>query len=68
MHRRCRDVLCLLFFIAFWAGMFVICGVAFKNGGAAALQQAAPGQRDGCPPLLSPFRAAAQLAAQASTA
>ncbi|GLC34986.1 hypothetical protein PLESTB_001185800 [Pleodorina starrii] len=32
VKRRCRDVLCLLLFIAFWVGMFLICGFAFKNG------------------------------------
>ncbi|PNH05032.1 Choline transporter-like protein 2, partial [Tetrabaena socialis] len=32
INRRCRDILCLLLFIVFWAGMFVICGIAFKEG------------------------------------
>jgi hypothetical protein len=31
-QRSCRDVLCLLIFIAFWAGMFVICGIAVRQG------------------------------------
>ncbi len=34
--RKCRDVLCLLFFLAFWAGMFVVCGFAAKNGALRA--------------------------------
>lgn len=32
VHRKCRDVLCLLFFIAYWAGMFVVCGLAYTQG------------------------------------
>lgn len=35
IHRKCRDVLCLMLFIAFWAGMFIICGVAFSQGEGA---------------------------------
>jgi len=31
--RKCRDVLFLLFFTAFWAGMFYVCGIAFEKGG-----------------------------------
>ncbi len=31
-ERKCRDVLCLLLFLVFWGGMFVICGFAVKNG------------------------------------
>lgn len=31
-NRRCRDVLFLLFFVAYWAGMFVVCGIAFQEG------------------------------------
>jgi hypothetical protein len=31
-NRRCRDVLFLLLFIAYWAGMFVVCGIAFQEG------------------------------------
>lgn len=31
-NRKCRDVLFLLFFIAYWAGMFVVCGIAFQEG------------------------------------
>lgn len=31
-NRKCRDVLFLLFFIAYWAGMFVVCGIAFREG------------------------------------
>ncbi len=30
--RTCRDVLFLLLFIAYWAGMFVVCGFAFQKG------------------------------------
>mmetsp|Transcript_16614 Transcript_16614/g.35931 ORF Transcript_16614/g.35931 Transcript_16614/m.35931 type:complete len:775 (-) Transcript_16614:968-3292(-) len=32
IKRKCRDVICLVFFIAFWAGMFIICGLAFAQG------------------------------------
>ncbi|GFR50844.1 hypothetical protein Agub_g13116 [Astrephomene gubernaculifera] len=32
INRKCRDVLCLLFFGAFWVGMFIICGIAFRDG------------------------------------
>ncbi|GAX82666.1 hypothetical protein CEUSTIGMA_g10092.t1 [Chlamydomonas eustigma] len=32
VHRKCRDVLCLLLFIAFWAGMFLVCGIAYQQG------------------------------------
>ncbi len=28
--RKCTDVLCLLLFVAFWAGMFVIAGIGFR--------------------------------------
>eukprot|EP00735_Rhodelphis_limneticus_P000850 TRINITY_DN1137_c0_g1::TRINITY_DN1137_c0_g1_i1::g.17256::m.17256 TRINITY_DN1137_c0_g1::TRINITY_DN1137_c0_g1_i1::g.17256 ORF type:complete len:759 (-),score=172.72,sp/B0JZD0/CTL5_XENTR/28.89/7e-83,Choline_transpo/PF04515.7/85,Choline_transpo/PF04515.7/75,Choline_transpo/PF04515.7/2.5e-101,TMEM192/PF14802.1/4.3e+02,TMEM192/PF14802.1/0.061,DUF1289/PF06945.8/0.25 TRINITY_DN1137_c0_g1_i1:232-2508(-) len=31
-NRSCRDVIMLLFFICFWIGMFVICGVAVDKG------------------------------------
>lgn len=31
-NRKCRDVLFLLFFIAYWSGMFVVCGIAFQEG------------------------------------
>ncbi|KAI8472764.1 MAG: plasma-membrane choline transporter-domain-containing protein [Monoraphidium minutum] len=30
--RKCRDVLFLLAFAAYWAGMFVVAGIAFKEG------------------------------------
>ncbi|MEW5314523.1 MAG: hypothetical protein WDW38_006015 [Sanguina aurantia] len=30
--RRCRDILCLLIFVAFWAGMFIVAGIAFTTG------------------------------------
>jgi hypothetical protein len=29
--RKCTDVLCLLLFVAFWAGMFVIAGIGFAH-------------------------------------
>lgn len=32
--RRCRDVLFLLIFIAYWVGMFVVCAIAFQAGGS----------------------------------
>lgn len=32
IKRRCRDVLCLLIFIAFWCGMIVIAAVAYQEG------------------------------------
>jgi hypothetical protein len=31
-NRKCRDVLFLLFFVAYWVGMFVVCGIAFREG------------------------------------
>ena len=31
-QRRCRDVLWLLLFMAFWIGMFVVCGVGLSKG------------------------------------
>lgn len=31
--RRCTDILCLIIFIAFWVGMFIIGGYAFNKGG-----------------------------------
>uniref|UniRef100_A0A7S0RW54 Choline transporter-like protein n=1 Tax=Chlamydomonas leiostraca TaxID=1034604 RepID=A0A7S0RW54_9CHLO len=31
-NRKCRDILCLLIFLAFWAGMFVICAFAVREG------------------------------------
>ena len=31
-ERSCRDVLWLLVFIVFWAGMFIIAGFAFAHG------------------------------------
>eukprot|EP00882_Tetradesmus_deserticola_P009818 GHRQ01010375.1.p1 GENE.GHRQ01010375.1~~GHRQ01010375.1.p1 ORF type:complete len:167 (+),score=9.03 GHRQ01010375.1:733-1233(+) len=34
-NRSCRDVLFLLLFIAYWAGMFVVCGIAFQSGEGA---------------------------------
>eukprot|EP00798_Chlamydomonas_sp_ICE-L_P019125 gene19127-25732_t len=30
--RKCRDVLCLLLFLAFWGGMFVVCAIAIDQG------------------------------------
>lgn len=35
--RKCRDVLFLLLFLAFWAGMFIVCGLAFRDGDANRL-------------------------------
>lgn len=32
VQRKCRDVLFLLIFIAFWVGMFIICGFAVREG------------------------------------
>lgn len=32
VQRKCRDILCLLLFIVFWAGMFVVCGIAYQSG------------------------------------
>jgi hypothetical protein len=32
IERKCRDVLCSLFFLCFWAGMFVILGLAVRDG------------------------------------
>jgi hypothetical protein len=31
-NRKCRDVLFLLVFAAYWAGMFVVAGIAFQQG------------------------------------
>jgi choline transporter-like protein 2/4/5 len=31
-NRRCRDVLFLLLFVAYWVGMFIVCGIAFQSG------------------------------------
>jgi len=31
-QRKCRDLLFLILFIAYWAGMFVVCGIAFQSG------------------------------------
>jgi hypothetical protein len=42
-NRGCRDVLFLLLFIGYWAGMFVVCGIAFQQGEAAAVTRAAAG-------------------------
>jgi len=36
-QRRCRDVLFLLLFAAFWVGMFIVCGIAFRSGDAKRL-------------------------------
>jgi hypothetical protein len=36
-NRRCRDVLFLLLFIAYWVGMFIVCGIAFQSGEASLL-------------------------------
>ncbi|KAF8064488.1 CHER1 [Scenedesmus sp. PABB004] len=54
--RRCRDVLFLLLFVAYWAGMYVVCGIAFAAGarrrrqwGAARRAQRARAPR-GAPP------------------
>jgi choline transporter-like protein 2/4/5 len=41
-NRRCRDVLFLLFFVAYWAGMFVVCGIAFQEGEGCSMANAAP--------------------------
>lgn len=30
--RKCRDLLCLCLFIAFWAGMLIIAAFAFSKG------------------------------------
>jgi choline transporter-like protein 2/4/5 len=32
INRKCTDVLCLLFFLAFWVGMIVIAAIGYKNG------------------------------------
>lgn len=32
VNRKCRDVLFLLFFVAYWVGMLVVCGIAFREG------------------------------------
>jgi hypothetical protein len=31
-NRKCRDVFFLLVFVAYWVGMFVVCGIAFQSG------------------------------------
>ncbi|CAG9467592.1 unnamed protein product [Pedinophyceae sp. YPF-701] len=31
-NRRCTDILFLIIFIAWWVGMFVVCGIAFQRG------------------------------------
>mmetsp|Transcript_11641 Transcript_11641/g.31727 ORF Transcript_11641/g.31727 Transcript_11641/m.31727 type:complete len:793 (-) Transcript_11641:1356-3734(-) len=37
VKRKCRDVLCSLFFLAFWAGMFAILGIAVRDGNGKRL-------------------------------
>lgn len=32
VNRGCRDVIWLLLFIVFWVGMFIICGIAARDG------------------------------------